>query len=166
VVAPEARVSPAAIALPLLLTMLLPLGVGLAVRSRYPTLALRVRPWLGKLSEVALVVLIVSTVIANFGGIRDIISEGAIVAPLGVILGAFGIGYALGREYRGGHVVLGLGTAQRNVAAAMVVATQGLDDSKTVVMVVVASLVELAVLFPIAWALKRRRIKRERVAHA
>ena len=53
-------------------------------------------------------------------------------------------------------MVLGLGTAQRNIAAAMVVATQGLDDRNTVVMVVVASLVELAVLFPIAWFLSRR----------
>jgi BASS family bile acid:Na+ symporter len=77
-----------------------------------------------------------------------------------LILGAFAIGWVFGREYRGGHVVLALGTGQRNIAAAMVVATQGVDDPNTVVMVVVASLVELAVLFPIAWLLARRERRR------
>jgi BASS family bile acid:Na+ symporter len=155
-VAPEARVSPAAIALPLLWTMILPLVAGLLARARRPVGAERLRPWLGKLAGLALVVLVVATMVANFAGIVRIVNEGAIFAPLVVILGAYAIGWAFGREYRGGHVVLGLGTAQRNIAAAMVVATQGLDDPSTVVMVVVASLVELAVLFPIAWLLARR----------
>lgn len=162
-VAPDARVSPAAIALPLLWTMILPLGAGLLVRARQQALAGQLRPWLGKLASVSLVVLVVATVLANFGGIVRFINRGAIFAPFIVILGAFGIGWAFGREYRGGHVVLGLGTAQRNIAAAMVVATQGLDDRNTVVMVVVASLVELAVLFPISWFLSRRGRRNQRL---
>ena len=155
-VAPEARVSPAAIALPLLWTMILPLGAGLLARARRAIWAERLRPWFGKLASLALVVLVVAATIANFAGIVRIVNEGAIFAPLVLILGAYAIGWAFGREYRGGRVVLGLGTAQRNIAAAMVVATRGLDDPSTVVMVVVASLVELAVLFPIAWLLARR----------
>jgi BASS family bile acid:Na+ symporter len=156
IVVPDARVSPAAIALPLLWTMILPLGAGLLVRARHRTLADRIRPWSAKLASVALVVLVLATVVAHFGGIVRIIDRGAIVAPFVLILSAFAIGWVFGREYRGGHVVLGLGTGQRNIAAAMVVATQGLDDPEVVVMVVVASLVEFAVLFPIAWLLARR----------
>ncbi len=155
-VVPHARVSPAAIALPLLWTMLLPMGAGLLVRARHQTLAERIRPWSAKLASVALVVLIGATIVANFGGIVRIINRGAIIAPFVLILSAFAIGWVFGREYRGGHVVLGLGTGQRNIAAAMVVATQGLDDPDVVVMVVVASLVEFAVLFPIAGLLARR----------
>lgn len=156
IVAPHARVSPAAIALPLLWTMIFPLGAGLLVRARHRALAERIRPWSAKLASVALVVLVVATIVANFGGIVRIIDRGAVVAPFVLILSAFAIGWVFGREYRGGHVVLGLGTGQRNIAAAMVVATQGLDDPDVVVMVVVASLVEFAVLFPIAWLLARR----------
>ncbi len=156
IVVPDARVSPAAIALPLLWTMILPLGAGLLVRARHRTLAERIRPWSAKLASVALVVLLLATVVAHFGGIVRIIDRGAVVAPFVLILSAFAIGWVFGREYRGGHVVLGLGTGQRNIAAAMVVATQGLDDPEVVVMVVVASLVEFAVLFPIAWLLARR----------
>ena len=87
-------------------------------------------------------------------------------SPLLVILGAFVIGYALGREYRGGHVVLGLGAAQRNIAAALVVATQGLNDPVVVVIIVAASLLELALLFPIAWVLRRRGLRRAHMIHA
>jgi len=154
---PNARVNPLAIAVPLVFTMLLPLGVGLVARTWKPEPSQKLRPWLAKLSEAALATLVVSTVLTNLDGIWRLMAAGAIFAPVLFILGAFLIGYAMGNESRGGHVVLGLGTAQRNVAAAMVVATQGLDDPNTVVMVVVASLVELALLFPMAWALKRRR---------
>ncbi|WP_199747011.1 MULTISPECIES: bile acid:sodium symporter family protein [Corallococcus] len=153
---PDVSVRPAAIALPLLWTMILPLGAGLYVRARHPTLAQRLRPGLGKLALVALAVLIAATLVANFGGVVRIIRTGAILAPLILIPGAFGVGWVLGREYRGGHVVLGLGTGQRNIAAAMVVATQGMGNQDAEVMVVVSSLVGFAVLFPIAWLLARR----------
>jgi BASS family bile acid:Na+ symporter len=49
---------------------------------------------------------------------------------------------------------LGLGTAQRNIAAATVVVAQG--DSSTLAMIVVTSLVGFAILFPTAWALEKR----------
>jgi bile acid:Na+ symporter, BASS family len=165
-VAPDARVSPAAIALPLTITMVLPLAAGLMARAWRPGWAQRLLPWVSKIAKVALFTLIVSTITSNLRGMVRIAANGAILAPMAVILGAFVIGYALGREYRGGHVVLGLGAAQRNIAAALVVATQGLDDPAVVVMVVVASLLELALLFPIAWALRRRGLGRAGIAHA
>jgi bile acid:Na+ symporter, BASS family len=52
--------------------------------------------------------------------------------------------------------VLGLGTGQRNVAAAAVVASQGFQNPDVLTMVVVVSVIDLAVLFPMAWALRSR----------
>ena len=46
---------------------------------------------------------------------------------------------------------------QRNIAAAMVVATQDIGDPDVTLMVVVSSLVGLALLFPLAWALRGKR---------
>lgn len=154
-VVPDARVRPAAIALPLLLAMLLPMGAGLLVRARHEGLAQRMKGWAQRFSTVALGTVVLATLAANVSGVRRLINEGAILAPVLVILGSFCIGWALGRPYRGGDVILGLGTAQRNVAAAMVAAAQGLEDPDVVLMVVVFSLVELAALFPIAFALRR-----------
>lgn len=166
VIVPEVRVNALAIGLPLLWTMIVPMAVGLAVRARYPKWAKRLQPWTAQLSSVALVTLIVASLLANLGPIVRLARSAAILAILLVILGAFVLGYALGREYRGGHVVQGFGAAQRNIAAAMVVATQVLDDQRVVLMVVVASLVDLAVLFPLAWVVRRLGLGQQGMAPA
>ena len=54
------------------------------------------------------------------------------------------------------RAVMGLGAGQRNIAAALVVASQDFDNPKTLVMVVLFSVVDLMVLFPIALILRRR----------
>jgi predicted Na+-dependent transporter len=155
-IAPEAEVSATAIAVPLVLTMLLPLLVGLIADRFVPTWTKRLLPLLGILSNIALVALLVSTVAANFDELLNVFGTGAILAALLFIAGAFVIGYLLGITGRGTRQELALGTAQRNTAAATVVATQSLGDPDTIVMVVVTSIVSMAVLFPIATALRKR----------
>lgn len=54
--------------------------------------------------------------------------------------------------------MLGLGTSQRNIAAAMVVATQAVGDPDTVTMVVVTSLIAFVVLFPVAGMMRKRSL--------
>jgi BASS family bile acid:Na+ symporter len=53
--------------------------------------------------------------------------------------------------------VLSLGTAQRNTAAALVVAGQNFTDAKVVVMITVVMIVSFAMLMPLAQFLARRR---------
>ncbi len=153
---PDAEVSAGAIAMPLVLTMLLPLAVGLFVRARSPGWAGRLKPIMGKVSSAALVLLIAATLLTNLQAIMGIFGEGAILASLLVIAGAFGFGYLLGGPDADRRGVLGLGTGQRNIAAATVVATQAVGDPNTTVMVVVSSMVGFAILFPAAWWLRRR----------
>lgn len=93
---PEAEVSVSAIARPLVLTMLLPLASGLLVRTLVPALAMRLRAPLGKLSSIALVVLVLATILQNLPGIISVLLTSAILAALIVIGGAFAIGYLLG----------------------------------------------------------------------
>lgn len=150
---PEAAVSVFGIARPLVLTMLLPLALGLIVRAYAERLARRLQPIMGKLATFALVVLVVATVLANLREILGLFGTGAILACVILIVGAFTIGFALGEAKE----ILALGTGQRNIAAAMVVATQAFDSPETVSMVVVASLIDLAVLFPLAWMLRWRQ---------
>jgi BASS family bile acid:Na+ symporter len=49
--------------------------------------------------------------------------------------------------------VMALGTAQRNIAAALVVASQSFNDPKVVVMVIVVAIVGLIFLKPLSRAL-------------
>jgi BASS family bile acid:Na+ symporter len=155
-IAPDAEVSAGAIATPLVLTMLLPLVLGLAIDKFLPHLAERLQPIMGPTSNIALVVLFATTLLTNFGRLLDVFGTGAILAALLFIAGAFLLGYLLGMTGRGTREELGLATAQRNIAAATVVATQSIGDPDTLVMVVVTSLITMAILFPVARALRKR----------
>ena len=154
---PGVTVSTGSIADSLVMTMLLPLVLGLAVDGFAPTWAERLRPVMGQVAQIALVVLAVTISLANLREILGVFGTGAILAALLVIGGAFVVGYVTGGPDGDTRVVMGLGTAQRNIAAAMVVATQDIGDPDVTVMVVVSSLVGLALLFPLAWALRGKR---------
>ena len=54
--------------------------------------------------------------------------------------------------------VLALGTGQRNIAAALVVASESFSDPKVVVMVIVVTIVGLLTLVPICHVLAYRRL--------
>ena len=149
-IASASTVSAFAIATPLVMTMLLPRGIGLLVDHRFEPLSDRLLPLLNKVSTVALVVLVATTVLVNYESLLSVFGTGAILAALLVIIGAFAVGYLLGGSDPAKRGVIALGTAQRNIAAATVVATQSFGDPKTLVMVVVTSIVSMAVLFPIA----------------
>jgi BASS family bile acid:Na+ symporter len=140
---------------PLLSTMILPLVVGLVVHATAPRWAARLVPIVGKLATVTLLIVVIATFAANFHEVLRILKTGAIGAALALIGGAFAIGYLMSGRDRG--VVLGLATSQRNIAAAMVVASRSFGDPDVLVMVTASSIVGLIVLFPIAWLLSRRK---------
>lgn len=82
--------------------------------------------------------------------------EGVIYAAFLIILGAFVIGYWLGGFGIHGKIVLGLGTSQRNIAAASVVANQGFEDRDTFIVVILTSVLGMLILFPISRILKKQ----------
>ena len=163
---PAAAVSARAIAMPLVLTMLLPLGIGLLVDLWFEPLAKRLLPTLNKVSSAALVVLVVTTALTNYESLLAVFGTGAVLAALLVVVGAFAAGYLLGGSDPAEKGVVALGTAQRNIAAATVVATQSFDDPRTLVMVVVTSIVSMAVLFPLAKMMGNRRSRAVDVRNA
>lgn len=148
------RVDAWAIARPLLLSILLPLGVGLLVRARAPGRAGRLRPAMSTIASVALVVLVTSAVLTNLRGLLDLVGY-PLLAVLLLVAGAFGVGWVVGGPGGERRVVFGLGTAQRGVAAATVVATETVDHPDCTTMVVGGAVVGLLALLPVAAALGR-----------
>jgi BASS family bile acid:Na+ symporter len=65
----------------------------------------------------------------------------------------FGIGWMLGGPGSETRRALGLGTGQRNIAAALVVATESFDDPSVVIMVIVVTIVGLLTLLPLCHVL-------------
>lgn len=154
-IAPDADVEVWAIARPLVFATLLPLVVGTATLAVLPGVAARVRPLLGPVSMGALVATGVLTVAANAGDVVEVLGERVIIAALLLIAGSFAVGFVLGApDHHRDEIALA--TAQRNIAAATVVATQTIGDPDTVVTVVVTSTVGMTVLFPLTTQLKKR----------
>ena len=145
------------IAKSLIFLMLLPLGIGLFIRTRYPELAAKFQPVATQVSNIAIALLMVALLVVNFDEIIDTVGTGGILAALVVLVGAFAAGYLAGGRPAEQRSVLGLGTAQRNLSAAIVVAAQNFaDDAEVITMVMVVGVIGLVVLFAAAGELGRR----------
>jgi len=149
------EVDAAGIARSLALMMLLPLIVGLVVRAHAEELAKTISPFLLKLSNLALVLLTVLLVLLNLRNILSMIGLDGL-AIIAFLLASIGAGMALGGRSAPVRNVMGLGTGQRNISAALVVAGQNFDDPKVLVTLIVTAIVGLLILMPLASWLGRR----------
>lgn len=150
-------VEPWDIARSLIVLMLIPLAVGLFMKARYAPIATQLQPHMAQASTFALALLLVAGLLANLSAMLAIIGTGGFIAALLFLAASFVIGYLLGGKDAQTRSVLGLGTAQRNLAAALVVATANFaDDPDVTMMVLTIGLVGLAVLMLAAGELGRR----------
>ena len=156
VLLPGVTVNPVKIAQSLVLLMLLPLAIGLFVKARYDATAARVKPTLDWLSNVSLILLIALITVVNFDKVLQVFGTRGILAGLLFIALGFCIGWLLGGPGKDTRTVLALATAQRNIAAALVVGSQSFSDPKVVVMVIVVAIVGLIILMPLSRALANR----------
>ena len=148
-------VNPAQIARSLIVLMLVPLALALAVNAKLPSAAAAVKPWCDRLSSLGLVAVVALLVVVNFHNVLSVFGTRAILAGLLFIAIGYALGWTLGGPAAGTRPVLGLGTAQRNIAAALVVGGQSFTDPSVVVMVVVVAIVSLLVLLPLSRRLAR-----------
>src|SRR5580765_3089478 len=148
-------VDPMKIARSLLLLMLLPLGVGLAVNARFGSIAEKVRAPLNRISTLSLALLIVLLLVTNIQNVISLFGTRGILASILFLLAGAGIGWLLGGPGLGTKGVLSLATAQRNIAAALVVGGKDFD-AKVLVMIVVVAVVGLLILMPLARVLGTR----------
>lgn len=143
---------------PLLVTMLLPLAAGMALRARTERWANRLRPLVGKVSNASMVLAVVLLVGVNFEALLGTFGTGAVAAGIAFVTVATLVGVALGGPAPTTRSVLGLGTGQRNVAAALLIATQNFADQPgVVVMLLVTTLAGLVpLLFAARWFARLR----------
>src|SRR4051812_21229796 len=149
------------IAKSLIFLMLLPLGVGLLIRARNPGFAATLQPVAAQVSTVAVGFLLVALLVVNFEKIISAVGTGGILAALIVLVGGFAAGFLAGGRPEEQRSVLGLGTAQRNLSAAIVVAAQNFgDDPEVITMVMLVGVIGLIILFAAASELGKRSLTR------
>jgi BASS family bile acid:Na+ symporter len=94
--------------------------------------------------------MIVLLVVTNVQNIIGLFGTRGVLASILFLGAGLGIGWLLGGAELSTKSVMALGTAQRNIAAALLVAGQSFNDPKIVVMVVVVAVVGLVIFLPFA----------------
>src|SRR5512139_824053 len=158
---PGVSVNPWDIAKSLIFLMLIPLAIGLLIKSHSPDSADHWQPVMNKISGLAILVLLVVGLGLNISNILSLIGTGGIIALLLFIIGSLLIGYLLGGRDASVRSVMGLGTAQRNVSAAILVSAQNFSGTMTLPFVLVAAILLLLVLLPTA---KRMGVRSQSVS--
>ena len=143
-------VNPWDIAKSLIVLMLVPLAIGLLFNSHSPDTAAHWQPVMAKISSLTLLILLVVGLGLNISNIIDLIGTNGLLALLLFIVGSLLIGMLLGGRDAGNRSVMGLGTAQRNVSAALVVTAQNFSGTNTLPFVLVGAILLLLILLPTA----------------
>jgi BASS family bile acid:Na+ symporter len=154
---PDVTINPWDIAKSLIFLMLFPLAIGLFMKSRWSSTADELQPHMSKASSVAILLLLAGSVIMQFDSIVSLIGTGGLIAILIFLLVSLALGLLVGGSDPSIRSVMGLGTAQRNLAAAMVVGAQNFSDRPNVLItVIVAGLIGLMLLLPIGAEMGKR----------
>jgi BASS family bile acid:Na+ symporter len=136
---PGVQVAPTSIARSLILTMVVPLGIGLFIKARSAEIAASLQPAMSQMSTVALVLVIALLPVINLNLLIRAIGSHAYLATLLLIVASFVLGYLLGGPDRDSRATVGLGTAQRNFSAALIVAASNFADPSVLVMIIIGS---------------------------
>lgn len=159
VLLPELSIDAGVLVWTLVRQLLLPMVAG-ALLARFATgLAERIQPWVAKIGNIALYVVLVATIVGYLPQMPSIFGSGALIIGLVFILLAFGIGYLAGKGKDHLEDVGALATAQRNTAAAMLIATSSFEDPTVFVLITLVSTIGIVVLLVLA-----KRLTRDNVA--
>jgi predicted Na+-dependent transporter len=149
------QVSPWEIAQSLIVMMLLPLAIGLFINARYEGTAAKIQPTFGQASNIALLVLTVLGLVLNFQDMIGLVGSWGILAGIIFIIASGVIGYLLGGSDNSIKNVMALGSGQRNISAALVVAGQNFGIDVVTYLMVIA-VIGLVILMPLAGELGKR----------
>lgn len=144
-----------AVAQSLLLLQLMPMAIGMLAARFLPQVARSVQPWVGKLGNITLYVVLAATLIGYLPNMVGIVGTGATLVGLVFVVVAFGIGYVLGGVHDHLQDVGGLATAQRNTAAGLIIASQNFTNPNVLVILTVANTLGIVLLLVIATVLSR-----------
>jgi predicted Na+-dependent transporter len=148
---PGVEVDAGKIALTLIVTMLVPLLIGLVIKARYEGVAGELEPVMAQISTISLALLLVLMLGLNISNVIDLFGTGAIIATVLFIVISIAAGYLLGGPRTDTRQVLALGSGQRNLSAAFIIATGSFADQPNVlVFLAAAGLVGMVTLFPTA----------------
>lgn len=139
-----------AIASGLLIQMVIPLVVGMVLLTVAETLTAVVQPWVARLSNITLYAMLIATILGNLDALADLQMWGAISTGVVALLVAFFVGHNTGIGHSTDSQIGALGTAQRNTAAAVIVAQGNFEDPLVFLTVILLNTIMMFVLLFLA----------------
>jgi BASS family bile acid:Na+ symporter len=153
-IAPGLQTDPWAVAKPLLVLMLIPLGIGFALALAGASWLEHLLAFVRRLSNLALVLLVVLLIGLNLKTLLGTLGSFAVATYTVYLLAIMTAAYLLGAADAPTRNVFALGAGCRNVPAALVIARANSDDPAVTVMLIVAFVVTLVVLLVLARAMR------------
>jgi len=153
---PGVEINPWDIAKSLIVTMLIPLVIGILIKLHSPDIADHWEPVMSKISSVSILVVWVVGFGLNLSNILSFIGTSGIGAMALLVVGSLVIGLLLGGRDPGVRTAMGLSTGTRNGAAALVVATQNFSATDTLPFLLVGFVLMILILLPSAKLLGQR----------
>ncbi|MFN7503092.1 MAG: sodium:proton symporter, partial [Dolichospermum sp.] len=120
--------------------MLTPLVIVLLIKAKYQYISLNLQTITFKISNFGLLLGLGVRLIVHFHEILILLKTGVIFVCAIFIIFSFTVGYLLGGPGIDTQRVLGVGTAQRNFAAALLIGTSNFDDPNVISVIMVTSL--------------------------
>ncbi len=133
--------------------LILPIVLGLILNRVFSSFIETIQPWVGKLSNITLWIVVVGVLVGELDGLIEILGEGAIFASVVYILLITVLGFFLaGKNDKDHQQDLGaLGSGQRNTAACMIIAAQNFGHIPEVLLIItVANTLGIILLVGIA----------------
>jgi predicted Na+-dependent transporter len=148
---PGVKVDAGKIALSLIVTMLVPLLVGLFIKARYEGAAGELQPVMSQISNISLALLLVLMLALDYRNVIALFGTGAILTTLLFLAISVLGGYLLGGSSTDTKRVLALGSGQRNLSAAFIIATSNFANQPNVLVYLAAvGLLGMVVILPTA----------------
>ncbi|MCS6711726.1 hypothetical protein JSY14_06710 [Brachybacterium sp. EF45031] len=141
------------IARSLTLQLVVPILIDMVLQKLLGETAQKARPWIARLANIALYVLLALTILTNLDALTDLQLWKAAAIGVGALLLAFLIGYMMGDDESHLKDVGGLATAQLGTAAAIIVASQNFSDERVFVFINVLNALNMVLLVAAAKAM-------------
>jgi predicted Na+-dependent transporter len=158
-VLPDVQVDAWEIAKPLIFLMLVPLGIGLLVKSRYEHFAEHAAKLLVSVTTLSVILLLFLFFAVYWSDIVSAFGTGAIAFSIFFVLFALAIGYFAGGRDKSSRQVLGISTSQRNISAGILIAEINFVDRPMVgITILILSLASLILLMVVSgeWGRKKK----------
>jgi bile acid:Na+ symporter, BASS family len=146
----EAHVGISAITLIILVTVLLPLAIGMLLSRFAPKFAEQISDPVGRVGSLMLLIGLAGILLISLGDMVSLVGDGTIVAIVAFFVLGMTVGHALGGPKPEERAVLALASAARHPGIALAILTANLPDHKSALAAILLSVV-VSMIVPIPY---------------